>query len=93
VIDMHVLKPMLISAVLLPLSSPVHAMNWEGHDDWMVDIEPARILSEDMPPAKGRPGSPCPPDPETHLSNPYEQIPIGQKGDCSHPAQRPKPDR
>lgn len=87
------LKPTPVYAVLLTLASPAQAMNWEGHDDWMVDIEPARILAEDMPPAKARPGPPCPPDPELHLANPYEQIPLGRKGDCPKPAQRPKPER
>ena len=88
---MRTLAAMLIGCSLLP--SPAHAMNWEGHDDWMVDMEPARILAEDMPHAVRKPQRACPPSLGVSSTNPYEQIPLGHRGYCPQPDESPKPER
>lgn len=88
---MRKLKAMLIVSSLMP--APAHAMNWEGHDDWMVDMEPARILAEDMPPPARKPPRTCPPAHGVSSANPYEQIPLAHTGDCPQPDESPKPER
>ena len=55
-------------------------MNWEGHDDWMAAISPARDYREAVPHASPleRPASKCALDIPSPAPNPYEQIPLGR---------------
>ena len=54
------------------------AMNWEGHDDWMLTFAPAFRLEEFAPDARPLPSRDCPVTPEQAARNPYEQIPLPQ---------------
>ena len=73
---MRILLPGLL--LLWPL--PAHAMNWEGHDDWMADMEPALIYQEAAPHAVPRRGDDCPASrkeaKDAAEDNVYEQIPF-----------------
>ncbi len=64
------------------------AMNWEGHDDWMVGFPPAQAFADAAPDAR----PPLPRDCATELiaptDNPYEQIPLPQ-----HSCALPLPDK
>jgi hypothetical protein len=64
----------LFLACLLPV--PAIAMNWEGHDDWMLDFQPAYTLESLAPNARPLPPRDCPVKPEDVKKNPYEQIPL-----------------
>ena len=89
---MRAFAAMLIGCLLMP-SSPAQAMNWEGHDDWMVDMEPARILAQEAPHAAPKSLKRCWTGSAPATANPYEQIPLDHMGDCPPPAKRPKPER
>ena len=52
------------------------AMNWEGHDDWMLNFAPAFTLEKFAPEARPLPSRDCPVRPEDSVKNPYEQIPL-----------------
>ena len=54
---------------------PAHAMNWEGHDDWMADLPAAIELqaATDAAPLPPRSFRPCQAEARP---NPYEQIPL-----------------
>ena len=70
----------ILPGLLLLGSMPAHAMNWEGHDDWMADMEPALIYQEAAPHAVPRKGGGCPLPREEAQDHPednaYEQIPL-----------------
>jgi hypothetical protein len=51
-------------------------MNWEGHDDWMLDFAPAFTLESARPDARPLPSRDCPVTSEDAAKNPYEQIPL-----------------
>ena len=67
-----------VAVILFGVSNPATAMNWEGHDDWMVDHPAAMAFGDAVPearpvrrgPACGSKGNVDAPD------NPYEQIPL-----------------
>ncbi len=76
-------------------AGPALAMNWEGHDDWMIDQPEAMAFGAAVPearpvrraPACGSGGNLAAPD------NPYEQIPLpcsndADDGTASKPADR-----
>jgi len=60
--------------VLWPV--PALAMNWEGHDDWMLGFAPAYTLEAFAPDAKPLPSRNCPVSLEASTKNRYEQIPL-----------------
>lgn len=75
---------LLLCSVLAPV--PAHAMNWEGHDDWMADMEPAVIYEKAAPHAAPRPEVDCPVSHEEAEDNPYEQIPLDRHNCPARPA-------
>lgn len=65
----------LAAALLVVAPSVSLAMNWEGHDDWMLD-NPAAIELQ-----AAQPETPAPLDSyrdcrDAAVGNPYEQIPL-----------------
>ena len=79
----------LALSLLLVLPASAQAMNWEGKDDWMADMEPAVIYEESAPHATPLPEEACAAEPERKAeNNPYEQVPLARH-DC--PAGRPEP--
>ena len=74
----------ILPGLMLLWSMPAHAMNWEGHDDWMADMEPALIYQEAAPHAAPPQGNRCPESQEearhTAANNAYEQIPLAAHG-------------
>ncbi|WP_421694658.1 hypothetical protein [Aestuariivirga sp.] len=68
----------LLFLVLIGCASPAQAMNWEGHDDWMADIDPAIAFEHSVPQAAAIPAVParCKEGESTKANNPYEQIPL-----------------
>jgi hypothetical protein len=71
----------LIICLLLFLPASAQAMNWEGKDDWMAEIEPAVIYGKSVPNARPLPDPACPAVPEkTAEHNPYEQVPLARHG-------------
>ena len=85
----------LVTLLLLLAASPAQAMNWEGHDDdWMKDMEPARIFRESVPDARPLPDPPkdCAAAAERARLNTYEQIPLPRHG-CPPPAAVPEAER
>ncbi len=70
------MKQLVFTAALLGLTPALAvAMNWEGHDDWMVD-QPASIEL-----LAAQPETPAPLDTyrdcrKSRADNPYEQIPL-----------------
>jgi hypothetical protein len=75
------MRAILPSLALLLLPGIAHAMNWEGHDDWMADMEPAVIYEKSAPHASPRPQQGCTAGSEEARDNPYEQIPLDRR-DC-----------
>ena len=74
----------LLTCLLVLCAGPAQAMNWEGHDDWMADLEPARDYRDSVPEAKTLPSPPadCRQVAAADGSpNPYEQIPL-ERSDC-----------
>ena len=71
-------EKMLRRAIILLLCWPVPAMamNWEGHDDWMLDYGMADVFMAAVPEARPPPPRDCPVTPEMAAKNPYEQIPL-----------------
>ena len=55
-----------------------HAMNWEGHDDWMTGEDHAQKLLQSFPHIKPsmRTYPSCKEREEGFMRNPYEQRPI-----------------
>lgn len=90
---MRVFIAVLTVCVLVSPAPLARAMNWEGHDDWMVDMEPARILEAEASPATKRPLRPCPTGHDAAPANPYEQILLPHRGDCPSHIEGPKPER
>ncbi|MCB1378038.1 MAG: hypothetical protein KDK89_06685 [Alphaproteobacteria bacterium] len=79
-----------VLAVVLGISNPALAMNWEGHDDWMLDFPPASALREAIPEARPLPSRDCPTTAEQAAANRYEQIPLprhrcGGEADANRP--------
>lgn len=84
----------LLTCLIISCAGPAHAMNWEGHDDWMADAGPALAYQHAAPHAVIVP--------ETRRScdglaapaggNPYEQIPL-DRHDCRAPAEPADPQR
>ena len=81
-----ILPCLLLPPLLWPL--PAHAMNWEGHDDWMTDMEPAVVYEESAPHAVPLKPDGCPArrvnDQDEPNHNPYEQIPLARHA-CPNP--------
>lgn len=65
----------LILAFLMWPSAAM-AMNWEGHDDWMLGFSPDYTLEAFAPDARPLPSRDCPVTAEAAAKNPYEQIPL-----------------
>lgn len=65
-------------SVVIVASSSTFAMNWEGHDDWLIDEAHAQTLHQNAPKAKPlpQPYPLCAARAELHARNPYEQRPI-----------------
>jgi hypothetical protein len=85
---------MIRHAALLLMLCPAQAMamNWEGHDDWMLDYGMADKLREALPHAKPLPSPDCPVTEKMASENPYEQIPLPRHR-CPVPAGRATPQR
>ena len=49
---------------------PAMAMNWEGHDDWMLSFAPAFTLEAFVPEARPLPSRDCPVTPEDRSAEP-----------------------
>ena len=76
-------------------AGPAVAMNWEGHDDWMIDQPEALAFGAAVPEA--RPLNPAPGckggDALARPDNPYEQVPLPCRkgagdGTAGEPAER-----
>ena len=79
----------LLTSLLMLLPAAAQAMNWEGKDDWMADIEPAVTYEKSAPHARPLPDPACPVKPEKKAEdNPYEQVPLNPPGCPSDPAGR-----
>lgn len=85
---------MLRRTIILLLSWPVPAMamNWEGHDDWMLDYGMADVFMAAVPEARPLPSRDCPVTPDMAAKNPYEQIPLPRHR-CPVPPDKPYPSR
>ena len=70
------MKPAAPALALLLWPSAALAMNWEGHDDWMVGMTPEYSEHSFGPAARPLPERDCPVTPRTTANNPYEQIPL-----------------
>lgn len=72
------LRAVMLSLMVALTTHSVHAMNWEGHDDWMTDEDHARTLIYSLPHVKplARAYPLCREREEKHARNPYEQRPI-----------------
>lgn len=68
------------------------AMNWEGHDDWMLDLDPAAVLMDAGGKARPLPSQDCPVTSEAAAKNPYEQIPL-PRHKCKPSPQNAEPRR
>ena len=67
---------MLAIIALLAGTQPALAMNWEGHDDWMIEFPPVQAFIDAVPEAKLPAPRDCPIGPVARSDNPYEQIPL-----------------
>ena len=74
------MRGFLLILMLLFLSAPAGAMNWEGKDDWMADMEPALVYETSSPHARPQPDKPCPVSEAEVKDNPYEQVPLVRHG-------------
>lgn len=88
----------LLTCLIIGCAGPAHAMNWEGHDDWMASAGPALAYEHAAPHALIVPDGrrPCPdagrsaaPD---VADNPYEQIPL-ERHECRTPGAAAEPKR
>ena len=78
------LFPLMMWSIAAP------AMNWEGHDDWMADMEPALVYEKAAPAAAPQKQQTCG-DRQEREHNPYEQIEL-DRGKCPpSPAPAPAP--
>ena len=75
---------------LLAAAQPAFAMNWEGHDDWMIEFPPAQPFIEAEPKAKLPAPRNCSIGPIARAANPYEQIPL-PRHNCATPQPRKLP--
>ena len=66
----------MYAALLLHLTSPAFAMNWEGKEDWLDELPQALAFEQELPRARPAPAKPCSAEPST---NPYEQVQIPGK--------------
>jgi hypothetical protein len=66
----------LVLCLVLSCPSTALAMNWEGHDDWMLHAFPEFTLEALVPGARPLPSPECPVTHEQAAKNPYEQIPL-----------------
>jgi hypothetical protein len=83
----------LALGVLLVLPPSAQAMNWEGKEDWMADMEPAVIYEGAVPHATPPPDAACAAAPEQKAeNNPYEQVPL-PRHDCPAGSPEPGPER
>jgi hypothetical protein len=80
------MRSFLPSLMLLVLPASAHAMNWEGKDDWMTEMEPAAVYEQAAPHARPQPDRPCPVGKAELKDNPYEQIPLDRHGCPPDPA-------
>src|SRR3954452_21459702 len=75
---------LLVLAVLSTGGASASAMNWEGHEDWMIDLPAARAFEDAVPAARpSRAPRACQIKTDERSktrANPYEQIEIG----CPH---------
>jgi len=71
---MHKLAPIMVFYLGFAVC-PLNAMNWEGHDDWMVDL-PAAIVLQSATPTTPLPKRTPPACRSDTPPNPYEQIPL-----------------
>ena len=65
----------LLAGLLALMPSVSLAMNWEGHDDWMLD-NPAAIELQAAQPETPEPLDSYRDCREAAIDNPYEQIPL-----------------
>lgn len=84
------MRTLLSFAILMPV--PSFAMNWEGHDDWMLGFAPAYTLEAFAPDAKPLPSPDCPVTDEAVTKNRYEQIPL-PRHNCPDQIESPQPRR
>ena len=74
-------RAMLPSLVLF-CAVPAQAMNWEGHDDWMTEMEPAHLYEGAAPHAVPKQprcrGVTREAQADQPHDNPYEQIPLAR---------------
>ena len=72
------LRAVMLSLMVALTTHSVHAMNWEGHDDWMIEQQHAKKLLNSAPHAKPLTSAfpSCQERAEKHARNPYEQRPI-----------------
>src|SRR4051812_43047888 len=71
---------LLVLAVLSTGGASASAMNWEGHEDWMIDLPAARAFEDAVPaarPSRARRACQIKTDGRSDKANPYEQIEIG----------------
>ena len=80
----------LIFLALWPVQAM--AMNWEGHDDWMLDFGPAAALLKAIPEVRPLPSPDCPVTSEAAAKNRYEQIPL-PRHKCKPSPQNAEPRR
>lgn len=82
--------PMARFTLFMLMFWPVQAMamNWEGHDDWMLDYGMADAFAGAVPEARPPPPRDCPVTREMAERNPYEQIPLPRHR-CPPPSAKP----
>jgi hypothetical protein len=75
-------------------AGPAVAMNWEGHDDWMIDQPEALAFGAAVPEARPLSRAPaCGSGALARPDNPYEQVPLPCRnnagdGTAGEPAER-----
>jgi hypothetical protein len=53
-----------------------HAVNWEGHDDWLSNNRPVQAFADGLPEPLVVPAPRCEDVAARHAANVYEQVPI-----------------
>jgi hypothetical protein len=76
-------QALAISLAILGMTGPAHAINWQGHDDWLEATPPALELKRELKDARPlSPEEPAEPQCQERKDvgkvpdNPYEPVPL-----------------
>jgi hypothetical protein len=81
-------RTFLIAALAAALSAgPSHAINWEGHDDWLYDDTLFREFTDLVPAPLEKPLPTCAERDAARKANVYEQAPVPGVNCLARPAE------